>query len=184
MNPLGKRVNIHFSSSPDTPLLRQELLAASRAVCVWAPPPPSWTNLPKDPPSKTAALHKKAQTDTMIILKPCGTGRVDLKSSSPFYHKITVNSSLAICCYCFLAPNENPLMIYDTLSGASMREISRRGRPKGLCGFPVEMCPFSLYNWRFSRSDHCGKRVWSERRVFIPLKFPSCFIVDWTRTDG
>ncbi len=91
MNPLGKRVNIHFSSSPDTPLLRQELLAASRAVCVWAPPPPSWTNLPKDPPSKTAALHKKAQTDTMIILKPCGTGRVDLKSSTPFYHKITVN---------------------------------------------------------------------------------------------
>ncbi len=55
--------------------------------------------------------------------------------------------------------------------------ISRRGRPKGLCGFPVEMCAFSLYNWRFSRSDHCGKRVWSERRVFIPLKFPSCLLL-------
>lgn len=34
---------------------------------------PSRSNLPKDPPSKTAALHKKDDTDTRIIFKSCGT---------------------------------------------------------------------------------------------------------------
>lgn len=35
--------------------------------------PPSRSNLPKDPPSKTATLHKKDDTDTRIIFKSCGT---------------------------------------------------------------------------------------------------------------
>lgn len=34
---------------------------------------PSRSNLPKDPPSKTATLHKKDDTDTRIIFKSCGT---------------------------------------------------------------------------------------------------------------
>lgn len=43
--------------------------------------PRSWANLPKDPPSKTATLHKKDETDTVIFFKWCGTAcRVDQPS--------------------------------------------------------------------------------------------------------
>lgn len=35
--------------------------------------PQSPSNLPKDPPSKRATLHKKDDTDTRIIFKLCGT---------------------------------------------------------------------------------------------------------------
>ncbi len=183
MNPLGKRVDIHFSSSPDTPLLSQELLASSRAVCVWAPP--SWTNLPKDPPSKTAALHKKAQTDTLIILKPCGTGCLDLKSSSPFYHKITVNYSLAICCCCcgFLPPTKSLWWLRYTFRRKSPRNLSPRTTKRTLWLSSRDVSLFSLQLTIFTL-----RPLWEEsvkrKESFYSLKFPSLFVVDWTRTDG
>jgi len=183
MNPLGKRVNINFSSSPDTPFIRQELFTASRAVCVWAPPPPSWTNLPKDPPSKTAVLHKKAQTDTLIILKPCGSGCADPN----LRHHFTTGSHsklLTICyCCCFLFQTKSLwwFSLRNTFRRKSAINLSQRTTKRIQWLSSRDVSPF--YNWRFSRSDHCGKRV-KRKESFYSLKFPSLFIVDWTRTDG
>ncbi len=133
---------------------------------------------------KTAALHKKAQTDTLIILKPCGTGCLDLKSSSPFYHKITVITHWPfVVVVVVFSPRRNPS---DDLRYTFRRKsprISRRGRPKGLCGFPVEMCPFSLYNWRFHASTIVGREC-EEKGEFLFLEIPLAFCCDWTRTDG
>lgn len=171
-NPLGKRLNIHFSSSPDTPFIRQELFAASHSVCVWAPPPPSWTNLPKDPPSKTAVLHKKAQTDTLIILKPCGTGCVDLKSSSPLYHRITVNYSLAICCCCCFLPQTKSLWWFTKHFSAQVSDKSlAEGDQKDSVAFQSRCVPFLSTNDDFHAPTIVG-REWREGRVFIPWNSP------------
>lgn len=171
LNPLGKRVDIHFSSSPDTPLLSQELLASSRAVCVWAPP--SWTNLPKDPPSKTAALHKKAQTDTLIILKPCETGCVDLKTS---YHKITVNYSLAICCCCcgFL-PTTKSLWWFTIHFSAQVTEKSlAEDDQKDSVDFQSRGVPFLSTTDDFHASTIVGREC-EEKGEFLFLEIPLAF---------
>ncbi len=174
MNPLGKRVDIHFSSSPDTPLLSQELLASSRAVCVWAPP--SWTNLPKDPPSKTAALHKKAQTDTLIILKPCGTGCLDLKSSSPFYHKITVNYSLAICCCCcgFLPPTKSLWWFTIHFSAQVTEKSLAEDDQKDSVAFQSRCVPFLSTTDDFHASTIVGREC-EEKGEFLFLEIPLAF---------
>lgn len=171
MNPLGKRVDIHFSSSPDTPLLSQELLASSRSVCVWAPP--SWTNLPKDPPSKTAALHKKAQTDTLIILKPCGTGCLDLKSSSPFYHKITVNYSLAICC-CFLPPTKSLWWFTIHFSAQVTEKSLAEDDQKDSVAFQSRCVPFLSTTDDFHASTIVGREC-EEKGEFLFLEIPLAF---------
>ena len=54
--------------------------------------PPSRSNLPKDPPSKTATLHKKDDTDTRIIFKSCGTA-----CSLQHFQRLTANFLLSIC---------------------------------------------------------------------------------------
>lgn len=52
---------------------RQAVLAFGGSPSLSWSEPPSRSNLPKDPPSKTATLHKKDDTDTLIIFKSCGT---------------------------------------------------------------------------------------------------------------
>lgn len=54
--------------------------------------PPSRSNLPKDPPSKTATLHKKDDTDTRIISKSCGTA-----CSLQQFQRLTANFLLSVC---------------------------------------------------------------------------------------
>lgn len=54
------------------PVSRRLMVWWQRSSESWSEPP-SRSNLPKDPPSKTAALHKKDDTDTRIIFKSCGT---------------------------------------------------------------------------------------------------------------
>lgn len=54
--------------------------------------PPSRSNLPKDPPSKTANLHKKADTDTRIIFRSCGTA-----CSLQHFQRLTANFLLSVC---------------------------------------------------------------------------------------
>lgn len=53
--------------------------------------PPSRSNLPKDPPSKTATLHKKDDTDTRIIFKSCGTACSLLR-----FQRLTANFLLCL----------------------------------------------------------------------------------------
>lgn len=54
--------------------------------------PQSRSNLPKDPPSKTATLHKKDDTDTRIIFKSCGTA-----CSLQHFQRLTANFLLSVC---------------------------------------------------------------------------------------
>lgn len=54
--------------------------------------PQSQSNLPKDPPSKTATLHKKDDTDTRIIFKSCGTA-----CSLQRFQRLTANFPLSVC---------------------------------------------------------------------------------------
>jgi len=56
--------------------------------------PPSRSNLPKDPPSKRATLHKKDDTDTRIIFKSCGTA-----CSLQQFQRLTANFLGSFCLY-------------------------------------------------------------------------------------
>lgn len=62
------------------------------APCLSWSEPPSQSNLPTDPPSKTARLHKKDDTDTRIIFKSCGTA-----CSLRRFQRLTANFLLPVC---------------------------------------------------------------------------------------
>lgn len=71
---------------------RQCLMRLVAALCLSWSEPPSRSNLPKDPPSKTATLHKKDDTDTRIIFKSCGTA-----CSLQRFQRLTANFLLSVC---------------------------------------------------------------------------------------
>lgn len=68
------------------------LMRLVAALCLSWSEPPSRSNLPRDPPSKTATLHKKDDTDTRIIFKSCGTA-----CSLQRFQRLTANFLLSVC---------------------------------------------------------------------------------------
>ncbi len=85
----NKRVPEMQDYAPPASRQLMRLVAALRLS--WSEPP-SRSNLPKDPPSKTATLHKKDDTDTRIIFKSCGTA-----CSLQQFQRLTANFLLSVC---------------------------------------------------------------------------------------
>lgn len=77
---------------------------------------PSRSNLPRDPPSKTAALHKKDDTDTRIIFKSCGTAR-----SLRHFQRLAANFLLSVC----------PRLSQETSTTTGQTRLMRKPRNAG-----------------------------------------------------